>query len=205
MIRLQADNEGIGRAAALLDAGKVILWPSGGVYGLATSALSVEGIARIRRAKGRAEDKPFQVLASPSTSENLGILGPEAHAIIRTLWPGFVGVVVPRRSPELKSVAGPGDTVLLVCSGPVGCALASVAGSPAVATSANLSGRKEILTPDEAEEQFVESVDAMIDGGIQTGELNTILDLSLPPYRILREGAVNAKAIMAVLAEAEQK
>ncbi len=205
MIRLRADEEGIGRAAALLAVGKVILWPSGGVYGLATSALSLEGIARIYEVKGRAKDKPLQVLASPSTCEDLGILGPEARSIIRALWPGFVGVVVPRRSPDLKSVAGGGDTVLLVCSDRVGSELASVAGVPLVATSANLSGRKEILTPDEAEKQFVESVDAIIDGGIQTGQLNTVLDLSLRPYRISREGAVGREEIMAILGEAGEK
>ncbi len=205
MIRLCSDEKSILRAASIIRLGGVVLWPSGGVYGLATSALSPEGISRIYDAKSRTREKPLQVLASPSLARDLGVIPPGAEAVIRALWPGFVGLVVPRRSPDLAPVAGPGDTVLLVCSNRVAEALASGAGVPVVATSANMSGRPEILAPEEAAEQFVESVDAMIDDGIQTGQLNTVLDLSRQPYRILREGAVSVEAIMAVIAETGQK
>ena len=205
MIRLSVDEEGIRHAAALLRDGKVILWPSGGVYGLATSALSREGVARIYAAKRRSPEKPLQVLASPASAASLGVLRPELRVVIRKTWPGYIGFVVPRKSSNLKIVAGPGDTVLLVCPNRVASALAAAAEIPVVATSANLSGRREILTPDEAEAEFVESVDALIDGGLQTGQLNTVLDLSRRPYRILRKGAVLGEAILAMLAEAEEK
>jgi L-threonylcarbamoyladenylate synthase len=175
------------------------------VYGLATSALSPEGIARIYAGKGRSPEKPLQVLCSPSAAKTLGVIPPAAERVIEKIWPGHVGFVVPRRSPQLKRAAAPDDTVLLVCPNWVASLLSTEAGVPVVATSANASGEPEILIPDEAERRFVGSVDAMLDGGVQTGQLNTLLDLSRRPYRVLRKGGLEAEAILAMLADEGEK
>jgi len=201
MIRMAADKTGIARAASLIRDGGVVIWPSGGVYGLAASALSTDGVARIYAIKRRARDKPLQVVTSPDRAAEMGVLPQEVQQAIREMWPGFVGFVVPRKAPELKGVAGPGDSVLLVCPNWVASRLAEEAGVPVVGTSANLSGRPEILTPEEAGQEFVESVDALLDGGVQTGELNTVIDICKRPYKIARRGAVEAKAVLAKLAE----
>ena len=79
------------------------------------------------------------------------------------------------------------------------------AGVPVVATSANLSGAPEVVAPDQAAEQFAGSADAVIDGGIQTGALNTLVDVSRQPYRILRRGAIAATLILTRLAETGEK
>jgi L-threonylcarbamoyladenylate synthase len=205
MIRLLADERGIARAASLVRDGRVVIWPSGGVYGLATSALSGEGIARIYAVKGRPTDKPLQVITSPEEAGDLGVLSAALESVIKDVWPGHVGFVVRRKSPALERVAGPNDTVLLVCPNWVARVLSRAAGVPVVGTSANRSGGPEITKPEEAEGQFVETVDALIDGGQQTGTLNTLIDVSSSPYHVLRKGGVAAEAILAMLAERRQK
>lgn len=185
--------------------GGVVIWPSGGVYGLATSALSPSGIHRIYAMKGRPQDKPLQVITSPEQAGDLAVLPAPAKRVIVEMWPGYVGFVVPRRASELRAVAGPGDTVLLVCPNRVAALLSREAGVPVVGTSANVSGKPEILTAEEVERQFLESVDALIDGGLQNGSLNTVVDLSRPPYRVLRSGAIGSRAILAILAERGEK
>jgi L-threonylcarbamoyladenylate synthase len=175
------------------------------VYGLATSAGCPEAINRIYAAKGREEGKPLQVLANAANAGTLGVIEPGVQAILDEVWPSFIGFVVRRRTPQLKHLAGPGDTVLLVCSNWVADLLSAAAGVPVAATSANLSGAPEIVTPDEAEAQFAESAAALIDGGLQTGALNTLVDISRQPYRILRQGAIEANPILAKLAETGEK
>jgi L-threonylcarbamoyladenylate synthase len=201
MIRLAADEEGVARAASVIRKGGVVIWPSGGVYGFATSALSPGGVARIYSAKGRGRDKPLQVITSPDLAAKMGVLPESVHRVIQDTWPGFVGFVVPRKSPELKNVAGPGDTVLLVCPNWVARCLADKAGVPVVGTSANLSGRPEILLPEEAEHEFVESVDAFLDGGPQSGELNTLIDICKQPYEIVRRGAIEGESVLRQLGD----
>ncbi len=204
MVRLAATESGVRQAASLVRSGGVILWPSGGVYGLAASALFPEAIDRIYAAKGRPEGKPLQVLASPANAGQLAVVPAPVLRLIDRLWPGFVGFVVRRKAPELACVAAPDDTVLLVCSNWVANLLSLETGGPVVATSANLSGRPEVLAPGEAARSFAGSVDAIIDGGDQTGELNTLIDVSRQPYRVLRRGAVEADTLLAKLAETSQ-
>jgi len=201
MIRLPADDDGVARAASIVRGGGVVVWPSGGVYGLAASALSPEAVRRIYRMKRRPPGKPLQVITSPEQAGVLGRLPRGARRWIRDMWPGYVGFVVRRKAPELESLAGPDDTVLLVCPNRVARVLSLGAQVPVVGTSANLSGRPEILTAEEAERSFVESVDALVDGGPQSGELNTLLDVSRRPYRVLRSGAVPASVVLTKLAE----
>jgi L-threonylcarbamoyladenylate synthase len=205
MIRLPATESGVRRAASLVRQGRVILWPSGGVYGLAASALCPEAIDRVYAAKGRVGEKPLQVLASATNASHWGMVEPDLQAIMDEVWPGYIGFVLRRKAGELAEVAGADDTVLLVCSNWVAGLLSVEADVPVVATSANLSGAPEIVTPDRAAELFADSVDALIDGGIQTGALNTLVDVSRQPYRILRQGALDARPILDRLAETGEK
>ena len=57
-------REAIRRAVAAADHGGVVAFPTDTVYGLGTSALSREGVARIFRLKGRSPDKPLPLLAA---------------------------------------------------------------------------------------------------------------------------------------------
>ena len=69
-------------------------------------------------------------------------------------------------------------------------------GFPLTATSANVSGQREIACPEKVREIFMGKVELIIDGGkTPGGKPSTILDLSLKKPRILREGAIPRKEI----------
>jgi len=62
---------------------------------------------------------------------------------------------------------------------------------PITATSANISGQKEISHVEKIIEVFQGKVDLIVDGGETSGEkLSTVLDLASEKPKILREGAI---------------
>ena len=71
---------------------------------------------------------------------------------------------------------------------------------PMAVSSANVSGQPPATTAEEARRQLGERVDVYLDGGTAEQQAaSTILDLTGPQPRILRDGPVSAAAIAAVL------
>jgi L-threonylcarbamoyladenylate synthase len=116
-------------------------------------------------------------------------------------WPGPLTLVLraaPAFPPEL---AGPGHTVAVRIP-PAAWLRELVAeiGLPITATSANISGEREVFDPAEVIRLFEGKVDIILDGGPTPGGLpSTIVDISGDRPRVLREGAVPASALSAFL------
>jgi L-threonylcarbamoyladenylate synthase len=86
---------------------------------------------------------------------------------------------------------------------PVARALARAFGGPIAAPSANLSGEPPPATAAEVRRTLGSAIEAILDAGpIAGGVPSTLVDLTVSPPRILREGAVPAEAVWAALAEA---
>ena len=73
-------------------------------------------------------------------------------------------------------------------------------GRPLPTTSANLSGHPSPRTAQEAASQLGDSVAIILDAGPAPGGIDsTVLDLTTTPPSVLREGAISASDIEAVL------
>jgi L-threonylcarbamoyladenylate synthase len=70
---------------------------------------------------------------------------------------------------------------------------------PVTATSANLSGTPELISIDEISRAFGRTVDLYLDGGRLTGSPSTVVDCTVDPPKILRQGAIEEKTILAAL------
>jgi L-threonylcarbamoyladenylate synthase len=119
-------------------------------------------------------------------------------------WPGALTLVL-RRRPDFHSPAlAGGDTVAVrVPAHPVALELLRRVGQPLTGTSANLSGQPGPRTAEEVRRQIGERVDLIVDGGPCPGGVeSTVVDCTVDPPRVLREGAVPAEQIAAALAEA---
>jgi L-threonylcarbamoyladenylate synthase len=67
---------------------------------------------------------------------------------------------------------------------------------PLTATSANISGEKEIDHPEKIRDIFWEKVDLIVDGGKTLGtQPSTVLDLTSEKPKILREGIIPSTKI----------
>jgi tRNA threonylcarbamoyl adenosine modification protein (Sua5/YciO/YrdC/YwlC family) len=189
-------------ATAAVKAGRLIVLPTDTVYGIGADAFDSAAVAALLSAKGRGRDMPVGVLVgSWHTIEGLVYSMPAtARELIRAFWPGALSLVV-QQAPSLQWDLGDarGTVMLRMPLHPVALELLRQTGPMAV-SSANISGRPPATTAAEANEQFGDLVDVYLDSGVSEQQAaSTIVDLSGPLPRVLREGPVSAAALAEVL------
>lgn len=202
-LRLSADPHGIAAAAAILQRGRLVAFPTETVYGLGADARSAEAVAGIYAAKGRPRFNPLIAhVAHLDAAMRQGIFGPDALALAHAFWPGPLTLIVPAApgcTVSNLARAGLDSVALRVPSHPVARALIAAAGVPVAAPSANRSGR---ISPTAAAHVLGDldgRIDAVLDGGdTEVGVESTIVSC-LGAATLLRPGGVAREAIEAVL------
>ena len=100
-------------AAALLDGGEVVAFPTETVYGLGASALDEKAVEKIFRAKGRPQDNPLIVhVSSRDQAKRLAkVWTAAAEKLTQAFWPGPLTVIVEASDVIPKTVTAGLDTV----------------------------------------------------------------------------------------------
>ena len=179
--------------------GGVIAFRTDTFYGLGADPFNAAAVARIRTLKGREDDKPILLLiADPADVERL-IVDPsrEFQELAARFWPGpltIIGHAVSELSEEIT--AGTGTVgVRLPADANLRSLVRDCCGA-LTATSANPAGRKPARSADDVRSYFPEGLDLILDGGEVTAiEPSTVVDATLSPPRVVREGAIPARLI----------
>ena len=192
--RLNADPEGIARAAQILREGQLVALPTETVYGLGGDATNDRAVARIYEAKGRPSFNPLIVhLADLDAVKRLVVWSDLADTVAAAFWPGPLTLVLPLRegAPVSKLVTAGMDTLAVrMPANPVARALLSEFGGPVAAPSANRSGRISPTRPEHVLESLDGRIAAVLDGGRgDVGLESTILGLAGKPT-LLRPGRI---------------
>lgn len=198
------DQAGIAHAAGILRAGGLVAMPTETVYGLAGNALDERAVAAIFQAKGRPTTDPLIVhVADLADLSTICATPMPAHFATLTshFWPGPLTLLVPKH-PQLSDLITAGHTTVAVRmpAHPVATALIRASGVPLVAPSANLFSRPSPTSAHHVLHDLAGRIDAVIDAGpTQVGVESTILDITTPQARILRQGGVTRAQIEAVI------
>jgi L-threonylcarbamoyladenylate synthase len=202
MERLSVDDPSApARAAQIMAAGGVILYPTDTLYGLGADALSDAAVAKIYSIKERDEKKPMHaVVADMAMVEQYGVMNGTAIHLAEKFLPGPLTLILKKKEGIDTGIASGIDTFGIRIPDNLFCLqLARAFGRPFTTTSANISALASKQTVDEIIEQLGDRT-AMIDLVIDAGELperlpSTIVDVSGDTVAILREGAIAAKDI----------
>ena len=197
------DAEKLAKAVRVLCGGGVVAFPTETFYGLGADARNETAVEKIFRIKGRNFRNPLSVIVAndreviPLVEE----IPATAKILMQTFWPGPLTLIF-RAAPSVSSrlTGGTGKIGIRVPSHPVARFLAAALSGPLTATSANLSGGPECSSADAVIRTLGDLPDAVIDGGSTPGGAgSTILDVTVSPPRILREGAIPGSLIMNAL------
>lgn len=204
---LKNDYPQLKEAAALLQQGDVVAFPTETVYGLGANALSDQAVLKIFEAKGRPGDNPLIVhIAKKNQLSDLVDNIPEvAGKLIQAFWPGPLTLVLKSRNGVSKYVTAGLDTIAVrMPDHPVALALMEVAGLPLAAPSANLSGKPSPTTAAHVEEDLSGKIAGLVDGGpTGVGLESTVVDCTMEIPVILRPGGVTKEQIEAVVGQVE--
>ncbi|MFW2401175.1 L-threonylcarbamoyladenylate synthase, partial [Burkholderia pseudomallei] len=200
--------EAIEDAAARLDAGELVAFPTETVYGLGADAQNPAAVARIYAAKGRPANHPVIVHLAPGSDPGYWVeaLPADAKKLIDAFWPGPLTLILKRATHIPDAVSGGQDSVGLRCpSHPVAQALlrafdARRGGHGGVAApSANRFGHVSPTTAQHVRDEFGDAVHVLDGGPSDVGIESTILDLSRGFPALLRPGHVSPRQIADVL------
>jgi L-threonylcarbamoyladenylate synthase len=199
--------EGRAAAAEVLRNGGLVALPTDTVYGIAVALETPGGIERLFAAKDRPTDKAIiLLLADPDQADSIGVMTPAARVLAAAGWPGGLTLVLAQRTgARVPAVLTAGtDTIgVRVPNHPAPRALAAAVG-PLPTTSANRSGLPVGSTAAEILDQLGDALDIVLDGGPAPGaRASTVVDCSTDLPRLLRDGAIPATALAAVLDDAE--
>jgi len=193
------------RAAEVLRAGGVILYPTDTLYGLGADALSDEAVEKVQQIKGREEGKPIHcIVADTKMAGEYGEFNGTAHRLAKEFLPGPLTIVVEKKAGLDSGIArGIGTIGIRIPKNEFCLTLARAFGKPYTTTSANASGRKTPTTVEGILEQLGESAEN-ISLIIEAGELpdsqpSTVVGVSGSDVVVLREGAIPAADIWTVL------
>jgi L-threonylcarbamoyladenylate synthase len=208
-----AGHGALAGALAQLAADGLVAFPTETVWGLAAVAAREGALARLRAWKGRAEDQPLSLLVPDA--DVLAALGAElpaaGRALVERFWPGPLTLVLRCGERFAEGVARGDGAVGFRCSPhPAAAALARAAFAaglgPVTATSLNRSGDPPARTRAEAL-----ALCATASGGVDApvllagawpdaggGAPSSVVDASGAQPRVLREGAIAAKALLDV-------
>ncbi|MYM33811.1 threonylcarbamoyl-AMP synthase [Duganella sp. FT94W] len=169
-----ADPALIAAAAAILEEGGLVAFPTETVYGLGADAENPAAVARIYDAKGRPHDHPVIVHVAPGADLDYWTTEvPEAaRKLAQAFWPGPLTLIL-KRHPNIPDAVSAGqDSVGVRCpSHPVAIALlqAFKGGKGGVAApSANKFGNVSPTTAQHVRDEF--GMDAHDDGALNGGE-----------------------------------
>jgi L-threonylcarbamoyladenylate synthase len=191
---VEANQDAINRAVALLRDGQCIGMPTETVYGLAGDALNPTALARIFEIKQRPFFDPLilHVAEGYELEKIVGHISSTARTLMANFWPGPLTLLFPKQEvvPDLATSGLP--TVAVRCPRhPVAQALLREFGSPLAAPSANKFGRISPTTAQAVKDELGAEVPLILNGGAcSIGVESTILDLTGEKIFLLRSGGV---------------
>jgi L-threonylcarbamoyladenylate synthase len=184
----------ISQAAGVILTGGVVAIPTESFYGLAVDASNEKAIKHLLHVKKRRKTHPILILIDATdVLETLVVDIPRiAWKLMQAFWPGGLTLVFkagPGVSPWLTG--GTDKIGIRLSDHPIPTGLARAAGVPITGTSANISGEPPCKQANDVLITLGGQIDLLLDGGKTTaGKGSTVLDVTVEPPVILREGMV---------------
>lgn len=172
----------------------IIAYPTESFYALGVLATDEAAVKKLFDLKKRPTDKPLPIIIGDINSlgaivQNIPV---QAGDLMKKFWPGPLTLIFEAKETLPSLLTGdkcrvavriPGDSVALY--------LARALQFPITSTSANPSGRPPAEDTDAVINYFGNKIDLIIDGGITPGgKPSTIVDVTVAPPKVLREGRI---------------
>ena len=188
------DERVLDEAARVLGRGGLVAFPTETFYGLGAAALDRRAVRRVFEVKGRPASMPLLVLVdSEAMVGRVALEIPaRARALITRHWPGALTLVL-RASAGLPAelTAGTGTVGVRLPAHATARALVRALGAPVTAPSANPTGAEPPTTAGAVLAHFGDALDLVLDGGPTSGGApSTVVDVTVDPPRVIRQGAV---------------
>ncbi len=178
----------------ILKDGGIIAYPTESFYALGVIATDERALNDLFLLKKRPVEKPLPIIVGSTEALEVVVSRvPESAAVLmKRYWPGPLTIVF-EAADNISDMltAGTGKVAVRIPGDSIALNLARAAGFPITATSANISTKPPADNTDMIVNYFGDEIALIIDAGTTPGgKPSTIVDATVDPIRILREGSI---------------
>lgn len=184
------DPNTITQAKEYLKQGKIIVYPTDTVYGIAANAYDESAVSKVFDTKKRLKTKAVSLcLAEIEAINDVAFMDNKTEILVEQLFPGPFTVIMKKKEQISPLLTGGTSKIgIRIPDNKLSRDLAFE--FPITSTSANISGLNVPETPKEVVEQLGDSVDLVLDAGVcKYGHHSTVVDMTGDNPIILRKGA----------------
>ena len=181
-----------GAVRAILSGG-IAAFPTDTVYGLAADMSNPEAVERLFALKGRDPNNPLPVMIPriDMLKQVAREIPESARRLAENYLPGALTIVLKKSPAVPDKVSGGRDTVgIRIPDHKTALAILEGAGRPLAVTSANRSGEQCLLEYEDVVREFGDRVNIIVPGRVKYREVSTVVDCTVEPPVVLREGVV---------------
>lgn len=187
----------IAKAAEILNHGGIVIFPTDTAFGIGCRMDRPESIDRLFRIRRRSLIQATPVLVS-SIDMALAYFDspPEiVRHLMKKYWPGGLTLVAPcKKNLVYSPVRGGGETIgLRMPDHEIALRLIKEAGVPILGPSANFHGDATPYNFSDLDPELVKLVDCSVEGTCKSKEVSTVIDCSVTPWKIIRQGSVKVE------------
>ncbi len=187
------------RAVAQLAAGGLVAFPTDTYYGVGCDLFDKRAIERIYQLKQLPRDHELSfICADLAEVSRYAIVENAAYRVLRRKTPGPFTFVLPatRLVPDLllrrqKTVG------IRLPESPIALELVRRLEHPVISTSAATPEGEVLIDAHDIKERLGHGLDLILDGGYRPNEPSTVIDLTGPEPRVVRQGKGDAADILA--------
>jgi L-threonylcarbamoyladenylate synthase len=205
VIKLDASKANIAKikeAAAIIDAGGLVAFPTETVYGIACR-VKQDSLKKLDALKGNRQEKHYTLHISQThdVTKYVPTIGLKAQKLIRNAWPGPLTIVFPLTDKDineqqkiLKREVFEGlyknSSIGIRCpDNPIASILLRLTHHAVVAPSANITGQDPPVEPQQVSQQLSDKIEILLDAGpCRYKQSSTVVKAGEKKLEVLRPG-----------------
>lgn len=194
---LQTNPEIIGKAIQTLRDGGIVIFPTDTAFGIGCRIDNEAAVDRLFEIRKRPRTQATPVLVDSIDMALAYFM--RSNDIVRRFmdiyWPGALTIIDSCDENQIYSpIRGGGKTIgLRKPNHEIPLALIAGVGVPILGPSANFHGMETPYVFERLDPKLCDLVDFVVPGLCQTGIASTVVDCSVRPYKIVRQGSVQIK------------
>lgn len=186
----------IRNAIQVLRSGGIVIFPTDTAFGIGCRMDDYQAVDRLFAIRKRSLTQATPVLVAGDGMAITYYLDPPeiVRRLMKQYWPGALTIIARCKKERVHSpIRGGGETIgFRMPNHETALALIRGVGVPILGPSANFSGHPTPYRDEDLDPELVKLVDFVVSGeaGSRYAGPSTVVDCSVAPYRIVRQGAV---------------
>lgn len=185
-----------------LNEGKLIVFPTETVYGIAGNGLTLSLVNNLYQAKKRDYSKPFTLMVNDITKiKDIAYVSENEEKVIKKFMPGPITLILKKKDCISNLVTANSDTVgVRIPNHKIALSILKSVDYPLATSSANISGSVNNSNIEDIINDLENYVDIFIKGNISSNLLaSTVVEIKNNEVNILRNGIISKENIEEVI------